>query len=150
VLSVYFPSGTSGDHRQQFKMEFLKDFEDFVRKLIKERKNLVIGGDYNICHHPIDIHDPIGNKKSSGFLPEERAWLTRFSEMGFIDSFRYLCPEPHHYTWWSFRHNARMKNKGWRIDYHFISESLVDRLESATIHPDAKHSDHCPVEILLK
>ncbi len=145
VISVYHPSGTSGDERQAFKMQWLEDFIEYINNLKKERPNLIISGDYNICHKPIDIHDPIGNADSSGFLPEEREWLSRFINSGFIDSFRYFNQEPHNYTWWSFRHNSRANNKGWRIDYHMVSKPLEDKMKRAVILPEAKHSDHCPI-----
>lgn len=145
VVSVYHPSGSSGDVRQEFKMQWLEDFQNYVNNLKEERPNLIISGDYNICHKPIDIHDPVRNAKSSGFLPEEREWIGSFIDSGFIDSFRYFNEEPHHYTWWSFRANARAKNLGWRIDYHMISKSLENKLKRAVILPDAVHSDHCPL-----
>lgn len=149
VVSAYFPSGSSNDHRQIFKMEFLNDFNKFADELIRERSKLVISGDYNICHKAIDIHNPVANKKSSGFLPEERAWVSQFLEKGFVDSFRNLHEEPHKYTWWTYRFSARMKNLGWRIDYHLISEDLKTSLSHAAILSDAFHSDHCPVLLEL-
>jgi exodeoxyribonuclease-3 len=145
VLSVYHPSGSSGDLRQAFKMEWLYDFQHYIQSLKKEIPNLVVSGDYNICHRPIDIHDPTRNATSSGFLPEEREWMSQFLEQGFIDAFRYFNAEAHHYTWWSYRANARVKNLGWRIDYHMVSEPMRGRMERAVILPQAKHSDHCPV-----
>jgi exodeoxyribonuclease III len=144
ILSVYHPSGTTGDIRQAFKMQWLDDFFHYIHELKQVRPNLVISGDFNICHHPIDIHDPVRNVGSSGFLPEERQWITKFLNSGFIDSFRYFVKEPHHYTWWSYRVNARERNLGWRIDYHIVSESLEKRLKRAAILPHAIHSDHCP------
>jgi exodeoxyribonuclease III len=147
VISVYHPSGTMGDVRQSFKMQWLEDFLTYVNELKKSHPNLIIIGDYNICHKPIDIHDPIGNAKSSGFLPEEREWIGRFIDSGFIDSFRYFNKEPHNYTWWSFRANARDNNKGWRIDYEMVSQSLENIIKSAEIYPQAKHSDHCPISL---
>lgn len=147
VASVYHPSGSSGDYRQAFKMEWLDDFRGYVTDLKKSLPNLILSGDYNICHRPIDIHDPVRNATSSGFLPEEREWMTSFLDLGFIDSFRLFNPDPHHYTWWSFRANARAKNLGWRIDYHMVSEPLRDSLQRAVILPQARHSDHCPVMI---
>jgi exodeoxyribonuclease-3 len=144
LISVYHPSGTTGDVRQGFKYEWLDDFLDYVNELKKTRPNLIIAGDYNICHKPIDIHDPIRNANSSGFLPEERAWVTKFLATGFIDSFRHFNKEPHQYTWWSFRSNAREKNLGWRIDYLMVSEPIKDKMRNALILPEAKHSDHCP------
>ena len=144
VISVYHPSGTTGDVRQNFKYEWLDDFLDFVNELKKTRPNLIIAGDYNICHKPIDIHDPIRNANSSGFLPEEREWLQKFIDSGFIDSFRFFNQDPHHYTWWSYRANARARNLGWRIDYLMVSLPLESKLRRALILPEAIHSDHCP------
>jgi len=150
VISAYFPSGSSGDERQAFKMEFLADIQEYINELKKEIPNLIISGDYNICHEGIDIHNPVSNKNTSGFLPEERAWLTDFLATGFVDTFRELNKEPHHYSWWSYRAASRARNKGWRIDYHMISESLLPRLKRATILPEAKHSDHCPILIEIE
>jgi len=149
VVSAYHPSGSSGDERQAFKMKWLNDFYNYIQELKKERPNLILSGDYNICHKPIDIHDPIRNAHSSGFLPEEREWMTKFLDSGFIDSFRHFNESPHQYSWWSFRANARQKNLGWRIDYNMVSETLKDKLKNALILPDAKHSDHCPVVVNL-
>jgi exodeoxyribonuclease-3 len=123
----------------------MDDFQDYVDNLKKEIPNLIICGDYNICHEAIDIHDPIRNKTVSGFLPEERAWLDAFMKSGFIDTFRFFNKEPHHYSWWSYRANARENNKGWRIDYCLVTENMKERLKRAVILPEAKHSDHCPV-----
>lgn len=145
VISVYMPSGSSGDLRQDFKMIWLNDFQLYINELKKTRPKLIIAGDYNICHRAIDIHNPVSNAKSSGFLPEERAWMDSFIQSGFVDSFRQLNPEPNHYTWWSFRANARTKNLGWRIDYIMLSGNLTDSLKRCVILPEAKHSDHCPV-----
>lgn len=144
VISVYHPSGTTGEERQAFKYQWLDDFLDYVNELKKTRPNLIIAGDYNICHKSIDIHDPIRNANSSGFLPEERAWMSKFIDSGFIDTFRVFNNEPHQYTWWSFRANSRAKNLGWRIDYVMASLPLQDKLRRALILPEAKHSDHCP------
>jgi exodeoxyribonuclease-3 len=149
VVSVYIPSGSSGDERQAYKMEWLKKFEAYISKLKRQKPNLVICGDYNICHQAIDIHDPVGNKNSSGFLPEERDWMSLFLNNGFIDSFRKLNPDPHHYSWWTFRQNARAKNKGWRIDYCMVHEPIGHRLKASGIHPEVVHSDHCPVWVEL-
>ncbi|MXV14484.1 exodeoxyribonuclease III [Hufsiella ginkgonis] len=149
VMSAYFPSGSSGEHRQGFKYAFLDDFRNYIDKLKVAYPNLIICGDYNICHRAIDIHNPKSNANSSGFLPEERAWMESFMNSGFIDSFRYFNAEPHHYTWWSFRFNARSKNLGWRIDYCLVSGPLESRLKRSVILPEAKHSDHCPVLVEL-
>jgi exodeoxyribonuclease III len=144
VMSVYFPSGTSGDERQGFKYVFLDKFFDYIHQLIKHIPNLIICGDINICHHPIDIHNPVSNKNSTGFLPEERAWVSKFVDSGFVDTFREFNQDPHHYTWWSYRFNSRKQNKGWRIDYQFATLSLKSKLKRAAILPEAYHSDHCP------
>lgn len=149
VLSTYFPSGSSGDDRQAFKYQFLSDFQLYINDLKNTLPNLVICGDYNICHKPIDIHNPKSNANSSGFLPEEREWMENFIQSGFVDSFRHFNEEPHHYTWWSYRAGARSKNLGWRIDYTLVSESLKVNLKRAAILPDTKHSDHCPVLVEL-
>ena len=144
VMSVYFPSG-SNPLRQAFKMEFLDLFYDYIQELKKTIPNLIISGDYNICHTAIDIHNPQRNKNTSGFLPEERDWVTKFIASGFVDSFRHLNTEPHNYSWWSYRSNSRVKNLGWRIDYNMISESLLPNLNRSVILSQAVHSDHCPV-----
>ena len=150
IVNTYFPSGSSGDVRQAFKMEFLTDYQRYINELKTERPKLVICGDYNICHRPIDIHNPVINKNSSGFLPEEREWMEQFLNSGFVDSFRALNSEPNNYTWWSFRAGARSKNLGWRIDYICLSDNLTHQLVSSRILPDARHSDHCPVITELK
>ncbi|MDX1348988.1 MAG: exodeoxyribonuclease III [Putridiphycobacter sp.] len=149
VLSCYFPSGSSGDSRQDFKMEYLADFQKYIEELKVTRPKLLVSGDVNICHKPIDIHNPVSNKNSSGFLPEEREWVSNFLESGFIDTFRHLNKEPHHYTWWTYRFGARKKNLGWRIDYHFITENLLSQLNESLILSEAVHSDHCPILIDL-
>ena len=145
VMSVYMPSGSSGDERQAFKMVWLEDFQNYINELKKEVPRLIISGDYNICHKPIDIHNPQRNANTSGFLPEEREWVSQFIDSGFVDSFRAFNEDPHHYSWWSYRANARAKNLGWRIDYHMVSEPLQERMSRAAILPEAKHSDHCPI-----
>lgn len=148
VMSLYLPSGTNTD-RLEYKFRFMDEFQEYINELKQSYPNLVICGDYNICHEAIDIHDPIRNKNVSGFLPEERAWLDGFIKSGFVDSFRYLNPEPHNYSWWSYRANARNNNKGWRIDYALVSAPLREHISRAFILPEAKHSDHCPVGVEL-
>lgn len=146
VMSLYLPSGTNID-RLDHKFKYMDDFQLYVDALKLEIPNLIICGDYNICHEAIDIHDPIRNATVSGFLPQERAWLDRFMKSGFIDSFRHFNKEPHNYSWWSYRANARNNNKGWRIDYHLVSEPMRARIKRALILPEAKHSDHCPIVV---
>jgi len=149
VMSLYLPSGTNSE-RLGYKFQYMDEFQTYVNELKKEVPNLIICGDYNICHTALDIHDPVRNAKVSGFLPEERAWLDQFMQNGFLDTFRMFNPEPHNYSWWSYRANARNNNKGWRIDYHLASEPLKDRIKRAYILPEAKHSDHCPVGIEIE
>jgi exodeoxyribonuclease-3 len=144
VMSMYLPSGT-GDDRLAFKLNYMDEFYDYSLQLRKEVPNLIVCGDYNICHEPIDIHDPVRLKNVSGFLPVEREWLSKFMDSGFVDSFRYLNPGVQQYSWWSYRQNAREKNLGWRLDYHMVSIPLKDKIKRAVILQEAKHSDHCPV-----
>jgi exodeoxyribonuclease III len=147
VISVYIPSGSSGEERQGYKMIWLDYFYNYIEQLRKERPNLIICGDYNICHKPIDIHDPVGNKNSSGFLPEEREWFSKFMDTGLTDTFRVFNPQPHEYSWWTFRAGARERNKGWRIDYCLTTPTI--KLKDAGILQQVKHSDHCPVWVKI-
>lgn len=149
LVNTYFPSGSSGDERQAYKMKFLGEYIEFLKTKLAANKKLIVAGDYNICHKAIDIHDPKGNKDSSGFLPEEREWMDHFFACEMVDSFRQINPHPHQYSWWSFRANARNNNKGWRIDYINVSNALKDNISDAAILPDVKHSDHCPVMLEL-
>lgn len=152
LINAYYPSGTSGEERQQYKYEWLDIFFTYLQQLRKKRTHLIVVGDYNIAHTEIDIHDPKGNKKSSGFLPEERAWMDVFLQNKWIDTFRYLHPETTGaYSWWSQRFpSVRLQNKGWRIDYICITEPLKKQLLDAKIFPDIKHSDHCPIYAEIK
>lgn len=151
LINAYFPSGTSGNERQTYKYQWLNEFEAYLTVLRKERPKLIVVGDYNIAHEAIDIHDPKGNKKSSGFLPEERAWMSQFLTNGWVDSFRHLHPETTGaYSWWSQRFpSVRLQNKGWRIDYICVTETLLPFLKAAAIYPELKYSDHCPIYIEL-
>jgi exodeoxyribonuclease III len=146
LINAYFPSGTSGDIRQAFKYEWLNEFSTYLNALRNTNPQIILCGDYNIAHKEIDIHDPKGNKNTTGFLPEERAWMDEFLGSGWIDVFRNFHPEPHRYSWWSQRFpSVRLNNKGWRIDYISTTEEMRSRLKDAEIFPDVKHSDHCPV-----
>ena len=144
IMSLYIPSGTNME-RLDFKLKYMADFQIYINELKKEHPNLVVLGDYNICHKAIDIHDPVRNKNVSGFLPVEREWIGNFMESGFIDSFRHFNKEPHNYSWWSYRANARNNNKGWRLDYGMLSKPLENKLTRSVILAEAKHSDHCPI-----
>lgn len=146
IMSMYLPSGTNQD-RLDFKFNYMDDFLDYTKSLKETDPNLVICGDYNICHQAIDIHDPVRNKNISGFLPEERAWLSALLESGFTDSFRQINTAPDQYSWWSYRANSRANNKGWRLDYALVSSSLAAQISNAQILSAAVHSDHCPVTV---
>ncbi|MBR1770258.1 MAG: exodeoxyribonuclease III, partial [Bacteroidales bacterium] len=146
VASVYHPSGTSGEERQAFKMQWLEDFKQYALDIQSTIPEIVFCGDYNIAHCEIDIHDPKGNSKNSGFLPEERQWMTDFIASGFTDSYREINPQTKDaYSWWSYRAGARGKNKGWRIDYCMVSDKIKERINDAGIDPSAMQSDHCPI-----
>lgn len=145
VISIYVPSA-SNIERLEFKMEFCRDFLLYVKELQKTLPNLIICGDFNICHEAIDIHNPKGLATTSGFLPMEREWMTEFmTECKLTDSFREMNPDKQQFSWWSYRAGSRGKNKGWRLDYHFITEPLLKRLKNAQILQEIVHSDHCPV-----
>ncbi len=148
VMSLYVPSGSNLD-RLDLKLQYMDDLKSYVNDLKQERPELVLCGDYNVCHQAIDIHDPIRNKNVSGFLPVEREWMSDFLASGFTDSFRHLNKDPHNYTWWSYRANARANNKGWRLDYAMVSEPIKDRIKRSVILSEAKHSDHCPILLEL-
>ena len=150
LINAYFPSGTSGEERQSFKMEWLNELLPYLNKIKNKHEGIILCGDYNIAHKEIDIHDPKGNKNTTGFLPEERAWMDTFFTSGWTDSFREIHPEPHRYSWWSQRFpSVRLNNKGWRIDYINVTNDIKSRITDAEIFPDIKHSDHCPVFLKL-
>lgn len=149
LICSYFPSGTMGDIRQEFKMEYLYAFTKYIKQLRSERPNIIITGDFNICHKPIDINNPEKHLNVSGFLPEERQWFDEFIALGFVDTFREFCNDGERYSWWSYRSGARPRNLGWRIDYFLVSESLKDKLADADILDTVVHSDHCPVKLVM-
>ena len=145
LLNVYFPNGTSGEERLQFKLEFYDAFLEYCEKLRAQGKRLVVCGDVNTAHKPIDLENPKANEKNSGFLPVERAWIDKFISHGYADTFRILHPEPKQYTWWTYRTNARERNIGWRLDYFFVTENLKSRIRDSFIMSEVVGSDHCPV-----
>lgn len=148
VMSMYLPSGTNID-RLEFKLNYMAEVQEYINELRVEIPNLVVCGDYNICHEAIDIHNP-KMKNVSGFLPVEREWIGNFINSGLIDSFRYLNPEKVEYSWWSYRANARANNKGWRLDYAMVTQPLQEKIKRAVILTEAKHSDHCPILLELE
>lgn len=146
VASLYLPSGTSGDDRQQLKYDFMDKYLVNLKKIAKSKKPFIICGDWNIAHKNIDIKNWRGNQKNSGFLPEERAWLdTLFDKVGMVDAFREVNQDPDQYTWWSNRGQAYANNVGWRIDYHVVTPNLKNKILSAEIYKDQKFSDHAPL-----
>lgn len=147
LFNVYFPNGKASKERLQYKLDFYEAFQKHVCKLLKKGKGVVICGDVNTAHNEIDLARPKENVKVSGFMPEERAWMDRFIEAGFVDTFRMFNQEPGNYTWWDVMTRARERNVGWRIDYFFVSKNISDRVKHAAIHPDVLGSDHCPVSI---
>ncbi|MAD97775.1 MAG: exodeoxyribonuclease III [Flavobacteriaceae bacterium] len=148
VMSMYLPSGTNLD-RLDFKLNYMDEIQAYMNELRKTIPNIIVCGDYNICHEEIDIHNP-KMKGVSGFLPEERKWIGEFIQSGFIDSFRFKNPEKQEFSWWSYRANARANNKGWRLDYAMVSEPLKNNIDRAYILTQAKHSDHCPIALELE
>ncbi|MGB2224689.1 MAG: exodeoxyribonuclease III [Polaribacter sp.] len=147
IMSMYLPSGTNLD-RLEFKLNYMDEIQEYMNELRKKIPNVIVCGDYNICHEEIDIHNP-KMKGVSGFLPEEREWIGKFIDSGFIDSYRFKNPDKQEYSWWSYRANARANNKGWRLDYAMVSEPLKNMIDSAYILTQAKHSDHCPIVLDL-
>ncbi|WP_040280506.1 exodeoxyribonuclease III [Psychroserpens damuponensis] len=148
VMSMYLPSGTN-DARLAHKFEYMNMIHQYLNDLRAEHPNLIVLGDYNICHEAIDIHNP-KMKGVSGFLPEEREWLGNFIDSGFIDSFRHLHPEKQEFSWWSYRANSRANNKGWRLDYAMVSEAIQDNIKRSVILTEAVHSDHCPILVEME
>jgi len=150
IINSYFPSGTTGEIRQAIKMKYLDAVYYYLENLKTTRKNIIVSGDYNIAHKPIDINHPERHLKSSGFLPEERQWMDRLLDLGFIDTFRLFNQNPQEYSWWSYRAGSRGKNLGWRLDYHMVSLSLEKQIHDAGIMQKVVHSDHCPVFVNIK
>jgi exodeoxyribonuclease-3 len=150
LFNIYFPNGKARAERLQYKMDFYEAFLKHLKKLLKQDRNIVICGDVNTAHKEIDLARPKPNEKISGFLPEERAWIDKLLEAGFIDTLRVFNQKPEQYTWWDMMTRARDRNVGWRIDYFFISDNLKNNLKNAFILPEVMGSDHCPVGIELK
>lgn len=150
LYNIYFPNGGSENKRVPFKLEFYKELLNVCDELHQAGENLIITGDFNTAHNEIDLANPKSNEKNTGFLPEEREWIDKFLDHGFVDAFRELYPEREDYTWWTYRYNARKKDIGWRLDYFLVSEGLMDSVEDVVIHGEIMGSDHCPVSLILK
>ena len=151
IISLYAPSGSSGDARQEAKFRFLKSFKKHLENILKLKRRYIICGDWNIAHNEIDLKNWKGNKKNSGFLPEERAWLDDlFKDDNYIDAFRFLNKKEDQYTWWSNRGNARENNVGWRIDYHIVSGNLKNNIKKEKIYKESFFSDHAPLILTYK
>ena len=150
LLNVYFPSGQRGRERVEYKLQFYAHLLAVCDALHRNGQNLIITGDFNTAHMPIDLRNAKQNVRTSGFLPEERAWVQRFLDHGFVDIFRQLNPDRIQYTWWTYRLGARERRVGWRIDYFLVSEALVPRVRDVIIHEEVLGSDHCPVELLIE
>ncbi len=149
LYNIYFPNGQRDHERLQFKLDFYAALLEQVQALLAAGEEVVITGDFNTAHRPIDLRNPDRNQKTSGFLPEERAWIDRYLEAGFVDVYRQLYPERVQYTWWTYRYGARRRNIGWRIDYFLVSAGLTPRVQDVIIHDQVEGSDHCPVSLLL-
>ncbi|HZK19835.1 MAG TPA: exodeoxyribonuclease III [Treponemataceae bacterium] len=150
VISAYFPNSQAEGKRLAYKIDFCNAINDFCNGLVAQGKNIVLCGDYNIAHKPIDLANPTTNEKNPGYLPEEREAMTKFLNLGYIDTFRAFCKKPNQYTWWSYRFKARERNIGWRIDYQCVNKDFMPEVVSSNIHADFMGSDHCPIEIELK
>lgn len=149
LFNVYFPNGQRGQDRLAFKLEFYAALLDYCRRLLSDGEHIILCGDFNTAHQEIDLRNPKENETTSGFLPEERAWIDRYLDQGFVDIYRKLYPDRVQYTWWTYITNARARNVGWRIDYFLVSPGLVSRVRDATIHDEVMGSDHCPVSLDL-
>ena len=150
LLNIYFPNGQRDEERLQYKLDFYAALFNYCDELVEAGKKLVICGDYNTAHNEIDLKNPKANEKASGFLRIERDWLDKIIERGYTDTFRNMNPDKIKYSWWSYRFKARERNAGWRIDYHFVSNNLLDRVENTEILNEVYGSDHCPVMLELK
>ncbi len=150
LFNIYFPNGQRGHDRVEYKLDFYARLLEICNELHAAGENIIITGDFNTAHQPIDLARPNENQETSGFLPEEREWVTRFLEHGFVDAYRVLYPEKAQYTWWTYRMGARQRNIGWRIDYFLISQALMPRVQEVIIQDEVPGSDHCPVTLVLE
>ena len=150
LFNVYFPNGKASDERLKYKMTFYDHFLDYINNLKEKGKSIIVCGDVNTAHKEIDLTHPKANEKISGFLPIERDWMDKFFSNGYVDTFRYFNKKPKNYTWWSMRTRARERNVGWRLDYFFVSDDLIEQVTDAYILSDIYGSDHCPVGLKLK
>jgi exodeoxyribonuclease-3 len=149
LYNIYFPNGQRGHDRVEYKLDFYARLLEICDELHASGEKIIITGDFNTAHQPIDLARPDENRETSGFLPEEREWVTRFLENGFVDAYRVLYPERVQYTWWTYRMGARQRNIGWRIDYFLVSEALMPQVRDVIIHDDVLGSDHCPVTLVM-
>ena len=150
LICAYFPNSQDGGKRLDYKLAFCDAMMKLCKKYVREGRHFVLAGDYNIAHTPIDLARPKENEGNAGYLPEERAWMDSYTGAGFVDTFRHFHPgEKDHYSWWSYRANARSRNVGWRIDYHCVDPAFMPKVKSAIIRPEVEGSDHCPVELVL-
>ena len=150
LVGAYFPNSQRDHARLSYKLDFCNAFAAYCAREKERGKTLVICGDFNIAHQPIDLKNPVANRRNAGFLPEERAWFSSFLAQGYVDTFRHFNDEPDQYTWWSYRPGVRERNIGWRLDYFVIDEGSRDRLKASRHHPTIRGSDHCPIELVLK
>jgi exodeoxyribonuclease-3 len=150
LFNIYFPNGQRGQDRVEYKLAFYEHLLNVCDALHKKGEQIIITGDFNTAHQPIDLKNPKENEKTSGFLPEEREWVQKFLDHGFADAYRKLYPDKEQYTWWTYRFAARERGIGWRIDYFLVSEALIPRVKDVVIHEDVTGSDHCPVELVLE
>lgn len=149
LVNAYFPSGQRGHERVNYKLDFYASLLKICDRLHAQGEQIIIGGDFNTAHQEIDLRNPKQNRNTSGFLPEERSWVDRYLEHGFVDAYRELHPTQVRFTWWTYISNARSRNVGWRLDYFLVSKSLMPRVQDVIIHTDILGSDHCPVSIVL-
>ena len=150
LFNIYFPNGKRGQERLDYKLGFYAHLLELCEQLHAAGEPIIICGDFNTAHNEIDLRNPKENETTSGFLPEERAWIDKYLEQGFVDAYRALYPDREAYTWWTYRFGARDRNIGWRLDYFLVSESLMPSVQDVVIHGDALGSDHCPVSLFLE